>query len=191
MTSGNLQIQFCGLLWLLTSVCIARASSMARAATKDPETSGFALIIQRSRFAGGLLVIPLDSTVRLTQCFTKDLAQNIIRLQYGRRGKQLVMRAANTVEYKEWTTAIKSSLTDDVMAPRLSQSLDAIKRLVEGYDDVAVQWAQVATETRQFSADIASLQPTPNGARPSCIPTRWPSPQQQRAPLVPFPPAIS
>lgn len=77
--------------------------------------------------------------------------------------------------------------TDDVMAPRLSQSLDAIKRLVEGYDDVAVQWAQVATETRQFSADIASLQPTPNGARPSCIPTRWPSPQQQRAPLVPFP----
>ncbi|KAE8880300.1 hypothetical protein PF010_g32317 [Phytophthora fragariae] len=196
MTSGNLQIHFCGLVWLLTSVYIVRVTSKTCAAAKYSEASSSCLIVRRSRFAGGLLTIALDSTVRLIQCSTKDVEHNIIRLQYGRRGKLLVMRAANDVEHKEWITAITSSLStfqapklqapatsrqsfevvrrssviaqarysraleaDDVMPLRLSQSLDATKRLADGYDNLAAQWAQVATETRQFSADIASLEP--------------------------------
>ncbi|KAJ8578867.1 hypothetical protein ON010_g333 [Phytophthora cinnamomi] len=194
MTSGNLQIQYCGLLWLLASVYIVR--------TKRSEAANVSLIIQRPRIYGGLLAIPLDRTVRLLQCSSKDVERNIIRLQYGRRGRHLIMRAANTVKHKEWITEItysmatfqtsevmsRNSITDQPRFPqaskatsvdnlpvtsiplRLSQSLDAIKRLADGYDNLAVQWAQVATETRQFSAEIANLQShrsIPRGARPS------------------------
>ncbi|KAH7481816.1 hypothetical protein KRP22_011218 [Phytophthora ramorum] len=46
-------------------------------------------------------------------------------------------------------------------------SIDAIKRLADGYDNLALKWTQVAAETRQFCAQISSLQP-PHLAPQSC-----------------------
>ncbi|KAG7375362.1 Mitochondrial fission process protein 1 [Phytophthora pseudosyringae] len=174
----------------------------------------FSLIIQRPRFAGGLQTIPLDATVELLQGSTKDIAHNIIRLQYGPKGKHLVLRASSSFERKGWVIALVDPLAahdtskaaappttrtsktippttlrassstsaspithgshqavsnktiDDanVASPNVPQpplnSLDAAKRLAEGYDSLALQWAQVATETRQFNAEISGLQPS-------------------------------
>ncbi|KAG3085053.1 hypothetical protein PI124_g19025 [Phytophthora idaei] len=208
MTSGKLQIHSLGLLWLLTTVYIVRVASKTLSSTKRSST----LVIQRPRFAGGLLTIPLDGTVQLIQCSTKEVAHGIIRLQYGPKGKTLVMRAANAFERKKWIAAIVDSLAThrapNVATPtqtrtwktvaqaiprasspnrvsitqelhatvprtlhtRLSlHSLDAIKRLADGYDSLAQQWAQVATETRQFNAEISGLRVDPEHRAAHCV----------------------
>ncbi|KAF1775800.1 hypothetical protein GQ600_24581 [Phytophthora cactorum] len=91
---------------LLTTVYIVRVASKTLSSTKRSST----LVIQRPRFAGGLLPIPLDGTVQLIQCSTKEVAHGIIRLQYGPKGKTLVMRAANAFERKKWIATIVDSL---------------------------------------------------------------------------------
>jgi hypothetical protein len=222
---------------LLTSVYIVRVASTTWSAAKRCKAgAAFALIIQRPRYAGGVLTVPLDQLVR---CSTKDMAQHIIRLKHGRdaNAKQLVLRAASAVEREVWVAAIESALTprrtpklkplvptpprisfdrtpkltpshsedsrpsrsagpstttttiasinmDDthrssrpvtsrtaktavaaspvrapVVTPLPLQSVDAIKRMVDEYDRLALQWSQVAAETRQFNAQIASLRP--------------------------------
>ncbi|POM62405.1 hypothetical protein PHPALM_28445 [Phytophthora palmivora] len=162
MTSDKLQICSFGLIWLLTTVYIVRVAPMPSTTHKRSSSTTFSLILQRPLFAGGLLRIPLNNTVQLIQCSTKDVAQNIIRLQYGPKRKHLAMRKDNAVERKQWITTIERFLTlDPKLSERSQYSLDAIKRLADGYDSLAQQWSQVATETRQFNADISSLQLRP------------------------------
>ncbi|KAK1948587.1 Mitochondrial fission process protein 1 [Phytophthora citrophthora] len=193
---------------LLAAVSIVRIISTSSTDSNISWTPLYSLIIQRPRFVGGLLKIPLDVTVQLTQCSTKDIAQNIIRLRYGPKGKHLAMRAANISERKQWITALSNCLTashaakstasssyrttkvmgmstnlpktataipqgrhniwrtldrassfSEAVPPLPLYSLDAIKRLAEGYDYLAQQWAQVAMETRQFHVEINGLQP--------------------------------
>ncbi|KAG6955660.1 hypothetical protein JG688_00011787 [Phytophthora aleatoria] len=159
MTSGKLQIHSLGLLWLLTTVYIVRVASKTLSSTKRSST----LVIQRPRFAGGLLTIPLDGTVQLIQCFTKEVAHGIIRLQYGPKGKTLVMRAANAFERKKWIAAIVDSLATH------RASNVATPTQTHGYDSLAQQWAQVATETRQFNAEISGLRVDPEHRAAHCV----------------------
>ncbi|KAF1793842.1 hypothetical protein GQ600_23780 [Phytophthora cactorum] len=63
-----------------------------------------------SALRGWSIAIPLDGTVQLIQCSTKEVAHGIIRLQYGPKGKTLVMRAANAFERKKWIATIVDSL---------------------------------------------------------------------------------
>lgn len=167
---------------LLANVYVVRVTSTT-AAKRSPLAS-FSLIVQRPHFGGGLLTILLDNTVQLIQCSTKEVAQNIIRLQYGPNGKQLVVRATSQNDRREWIDTITSSLqpprtpykcastpcvgkqtyqtancarvSTAVAAPPLSSlTLDAIKKLADGYDQLATQWTHVAKETRQFNVQIA------------------------------------
>ncbi|OWY98976.1 hypothetical protein PHMEG_00030113 [Phytophthora megakarya] len=148
-----MQIHSFGLLWLLTTVYIVRVAPMPWTATKHSPSSTCSLVLQRPLVAGGLLRIPLNKTVRLLQCPKKDVKRNIIRLQYGPKRKHITMRAANAVERKHCIQDARPSGADCAN----TYSLDAIKRLADGYDSLAQQWSQVATETKQFNATISSL----------------------------------
>ncbi|GMF19001.1 unnamed protein product [Phytophthora lilii] len=50
------------------------------------------------------------------------------------------------------------NLNSELTTP--SPSLHLIKLLAEGYDSITRQWMLAATETRQFSTEIASIQPS-------------------------------
>ncbi|KAG1699772.1 hypothetical protein DVH05_012665 [Phytophthora capsici] len=99
MACGKLYVQSCNLLWFLSTVYLVHITQ-----------GNFNLVIKRPRVAGGTLTIPLDLTVRISNPISKDREQNIIRLQYGPKATQLVMRAASYQDRKQWLVAIAAAM---------------------------------------------------------------------------------
>ncbi|TDH64784.1 hypothetical protein CCR75_007569 [Bremia lactucae] len=66
----------------------------------------FNLIVHRPRISGGILTIPIDSTVRLVKCFRSEARHNTIRLRYGKEQKCLIVRVFDSLERDKWLAGI-------------------------------------------------------------------------------------
>ncbi|RQM12185.1 hypothetical protein DD237_002820 [Peronospora effusa] len=108
MTCGKFYVQSCGLFWFLSTVYLVQMAPLKTVWTDSPiQAATLHLIIRRPRIAGGVLTVPIDSTVRLVQCSLKEASHHTIRLRYGRpHRKCLVMRASNSLEYDKWLVGI-------------------------------------------------------------------------------------
>ena len=147
----------------------------------------FSRIDQCVRFAYDLPTVPFVDTVQLIQSGTKAVVQRMSRLPCGSEDRQRVVRRAKHNKQQASADTIDTSLTtphspskcvsrrrvdkqvlpmaDHTRVSTIGDALsppslphDSAQRLSDGYDLLASQWAQMATETRQFYAHIAKLQ---------------------------------
>ncbi|GMF20180.1 unnamed protein product [Phytophthora fragariaefolia] len=100
----------------LSTIYLVRTALPRLPLVKYTTAAAFNLIIQRPRIAGGTLTIPLDSTVKIVSGLSKDVAGNVIRLQYGPSNKNLVMRALSPSECGRWLNAIRQAVLESQQA---------------------------------------------------------------------------
>ncbi|KAE9062781.1 hypothetical protein PF005_g29700 [Phytophthora fragariae] len=111
MACGKFHVQWCSLIWFLSTIYLVPTALPKLPVVKGTTEAVFTLVVKRSRVAGGTLTIPLDSTIKIVKSSSRDVERNVIRLEHGSTCKRLVMRASSPQEREKWLNAIRTAVS--------------------------------------------------------------------------------